>query len=341
MGIKGFKQVSALGLLVCWGLNAACTAAAASGAQPSVQSQSAAGAATSTTAPQTVTGPAGAQPAAVVVPPRGTPLTVELPSLPDPDFQNGLNEIGPLTPSQIKQLRRYRDDTERAQAAQPRFQPKPVYSDLPVSLRPKPGEAPQMARLYPNFQTNILFYDDYGNPLSVMDVTAPPAEQFTVTWSKDQEHSTNSIRVSPVTMYANGSISVQLQGVPAPVSLLLASGQREVDIDATVRVRGIGRPQVVAGVGVPIPRDVDPEMLALLTGVPPISAKSLRSSNSSVQAWRIGQSFYVKTSFTLLSPAATAIQRGSDGSAVYKIQPTPVLIALTGGETVNITLSGY
>jgi intracellular multiplication protein IcmK len=268
-------------------------------------------------------------------------LTVTLPALPDPDFQSGMNELGPLTPAMIKQLHKCQHDTERAHAAQPRFQPKTLNSYLPVNLRPAPGEAPQMVRLYPNFQTNILFYDDYGNALPIVDVSTLDTNYFNVTWTKDTEHPTNSMVIVPAQMYSNGSVSVVLQGVPGRVSLLLASGQHEVDIDARVRVRGIGRRQVVAGVGIPMPQDVDPVMLSILTGVPPDSAKTLRSSNGKVQAWKIGDSFYVRTSFTLLSPAATAIQRGSDGSAVYKIQPTPVLIGLSDGETVKINLSGY
>lgn len=279
----------------------------------------------------------------IKVPQPGTPMTPmpNLPKLPadDPAFTEVVDEIAPLTPSQIRELRKWRDEAERAQAAQPRFQPKPVYSDLPVRLRPKTGEAPQMVRTFPNFITNVLFYDDYGNPLLVKNLTVPNAKYFTITWSKDEAHPTNGIEISPLQMYSNGSVSVQLDGVPGRVSLLLVSGQREVDIDAIVRVQGVGSPQIVAGVN--MPGNVDPVMLGLLAGVAPDDARHLTSTNGNVQAWKVADSFYVRTNLTLLSPAATSIQRGADGSAVYKIQPTPVLVALAGGEAVQIYLAGY
>lgn len=274
------------------------------------------------------------------IPAPGTPLP-NLPKLPDVNqesFKQVTEEAAPLTPEQIRSLRRLVDDAERAAAAPPRFVPKPVSSSVTVSLMP--GETPPVARLFSNYVTNILFVDQAGNPLVVTDVDPGSASSFTVTYDQKAKQGSNLIKISPKSSYAMGNISVSLDGVQSPVSLTLVSGQREVDYRVDVRIKGVGG--AARGVtSAVLPSGVNPVMLGMLEGVAPDGAKTLISSSSDAQAWEFRGRFYVRTSHTLLSPAYLAMQKSADGSAVYEITPTPVLIALSGGGTIQINLSGY
>lgn len=275
------------------------------------------------------------------IPAPGTPLP-NLPKLPNVNqesFKQVTEEAAPLSPVQIKSLRRLVDDAERAASSPPRFVPKPVSSSVTVSLMP--GETPPVARLFSNYVTNILFVDQVGNPLVVTDVDPGAASQFTVTFNQKAKEGSNLIKISPNSSYAMGNISVSLDGVQSPVSLTLVSGQREVDYRVDVRVKGVGGGGRGAVASAALPSGANPMMLGMLEGVAPDGAKTLTSSSSDVQAWEFRGRFYVRTSYTLLSPAYLAMQKSADGSAVYEITPTPVLIALSGGGTIQINLSGY
>ncbi|MDH0342003.1 DotH/IcmK family type IV secretion protein [Chromobacterium haemolyticum] len=274
------------------------------------------------------------------IPAPGTPLPnlPKLPNVTQEAYKQVTEEAAPLSPEQIKTLRRLVDDAERAASTPPRFIPKPVSSSVTVSLMP--GETPPVVRLFSNYVTNILFVDQVGNPLLVTDFDPGGAASFTVTTDQKAKQGSNLIKVSPKSTYAMGNISVSLDGVQSPVSLTLVSGQREVDYRVDVRVKGVGTGRGTSA-SAALPSGASPMMQGLLEGIAPDGAKPLVSSNGEVQAWEFRNRFYVRTSYTLLSPAYLGMQKSADGSAVYEITPTPVLIALSGGGTIQINLSGY
>jgi len=278
------------------------------------------------------------------IPPPGTKLPdtklPDLPKLPDvasDAYKQVTQEASPLTPEQIKSLRKLVDDAERAAAAPPRFMPKPVYSRVAVTLMP--GETPPVVRLFANFLTNVLFLDQAGNPLKVLDINPGGASAFTVTPAKD---GSNNIGLSPLSTYANGNISVTVEKVMTPISLTLVSGQREVDYRVDVQVKGAASPNSRgAGTTGELPSQPSSVMVGLLEGVAPDGAKNLISSNGEVQAWDYKSHFYVRTSLPLLSPAYMSMQRSADGTAVYEVTRTPVIVALSNGSAIQINLSGY
>lgn len=288
--------------------------------------ETAAAAPTAAAAVPTPTAPAAGQP---------IPNLPKLPSVNQEAYRAVTEEAAPLTPEQIKSLRRLVDEAERAAAAPPRFVPKPVSTTVTALLTP--GATPPVIRLSSNFVTSILFVDQAGNSLNVLDVTPGGAAAFNVTWSKDKP--TNKIDVSPKSTYANGNISVLLDGVLTPVSLTMVSGQREVDYRVDVRVKG----RFMAGVAgaAAMPEGANPLLLTMLDGVAPDGAKVLASSNPEIQAWEYRSRFYVRTGHTLLSPAWITTLRSADGTAVYEIPPTPVLVTMTGGVTSQVNLTGY
>lgn len=264
------------------------------------------------------------------------PALPPLPDINDAAYQQAVEEAAPLTPAQIKNLRQKVDDTERAAAALPRFFPKIVTSSVSVSL--SPGATPQVVRLFSGFVTTLMVVDQAGNPLIVKTVDIGGGDKdFTVSWEKDAEKSgSNYVKISPKSPYAFGNVSITLADVSVPISLTLVSGQREVDDRVDVRVQGIGNISTAA-----LPKGVAPAVLTMLSGFGPDGAKLLTSSNTEVMAWEYNDNFFVRTNYTLLSPAYISMQRSPDGIAVYEIPRTPVVVALSNGAPLNVSLSGY
>lgn len=267
-----------------------------------------------------------------------TPLP-PLPPVGEEAFQRTIDNIAPLTPEQIREFQKRLDATERAAAAPIRFVPKEVSSSVTVSLQP--GSTPPVVRLAANRVTTLVFMDQVGNPLNVRAIDPGAPDRFTVKWQPKDDGTINFFTISPKTRYGDGNIAVTLDGVAAPVTLTLVSGQREVDFRVDVRVRGVALAGVSRSTG--LPSQVDPVNLAMLGGQAPEGSKSLTTSQASVSAWSMGTRFFVRVppTATLLSPAYTSVTKGPDGTSVYTIPPTPVVVVLSGQEQQFVTLSGY
>lgn len=292
----------------------------------------------SDTTPMPATGPAATTAASTPAPPPPVPLP-PLPPVGDEAFSRVLDNMAPLTPAQIREFSRVIDDTERAAGTPPRYVPKEVSSSVTTSLLP--GITPPVVRLSSNHVTTVVFLDQVGNPLSIRAVDLGAPASFTLTWQPKDDGTTNFMSLSPRSLYARGNVAVTLEGVPAPVTLTLVSGQREVDFRVDVRVRGVTVGGVATSAG--LPGHVDPVNLSMLSGQAPVGGTALTTDQPTVQAWSDGSWFFIRTppAATLLSPAYTAVMKGPDGSAVYKIPPTPVVVVLSGQDQQFVRLSGY
>lgn len=283
--------------------------------------------------------PATAVPSA---PAPGAPIP-SLPSLPEINkeaFTRMKTEMMPLSEDQIRELSRAIDASQRAAAEPPRFVPKAVTTSTTASM--SPGSSPPVIRLFANYISNVMFIDEAGNPLSVTDVDVPGDSKsgpFNVTWSKDKDGRTNGLTISPNQMYAMGNLGVHLEGVRTPISLMLVTGQREIDTRVDVRVAGVGGGRQ----GPNMPGAASSELQAFLDGVPPKEAKALSSSSSSFQVWSMNGQFYVRGTgeMTLISPAPLEQKRSADGTTIYVVPQVSPLLALSDGNPLSITVSGY
>lgn len=288
-------------------------------------------------AAQTAHAPTPAAPARAASIPAPGQHVPPLPPVNATAFSNIVDRMMPLTPEEIRQLHQQIDAADRAAAAPPRFVPRPVSSSMVAVLGP--GATPPVVRLFPNYVTNILFIDEAGQPLDIKKVDIPNKSDFTVTAGDGKDQPSNDVTVSPRQMYATGNIAVHLVGVKVPIPVMLISGQREVDTRAGIRVAGIGvQPSDQ------LPTAADARLQAFLDGVPPKDAKALTSSAPSVQVWSEDDHFVVRTgaSQTLMSPAWLQKKSSPDGTTVYVIPPvSPVLMLSDGGQSLNVTVSGY
>src|SRR3546814_16324980 len=79
---------------------------------------------------------------------------------------------------------------------------------------------------------------------------------------------------------------------------------------------------------------------SLLDGVAPPSAVALRVDSPSSRAWRIGETVYLRTNFSVLSPAWTGSVTGPGGVTVYALPDTPVVLISDNGRMSQIRIDG-
>ncbi|MBN2690010.1 MAG: type IV secretion protein IcmK [Gammaproteobacteria bacterium] len=240
-------------------------------------------------------------------------------------FAGVLNQRLPLTPDQIRILHKAFDDAQRA-AAEPAHAPaKPTASAIAVNLAP--DATPPVIRLGAGYITSLVFVDGSGQPWPIKAYSVGNPEAFNIQW--DQKG--NTLLVQADTFYKRSNLAVMLAGLNTPIMLTLLPGQTAVDYRVDLRVPGLGPNAMLLHAG--FASSNDSVMLTFLNGVPPKGAKSVQiHGDDSSQAWIFNKLLYLRTSLDVISPAWQAIMSSSDGTHIYRLEPTSVVLAVEHGK---------
>ena len=247
-------------------------------------------------------------------------------------FANTVSNMMPLSPDQIKTLRRLFDQSQRAVATYPGVPPKPTSTSVIVNL--SPGATPPVVRLSAGFITSLVFIDSTGAPWPIQAIDVGDPNSFNVQWNK----TSNTLLVQALTQYKPGNLAVILQGLDTPVMLTLLPGQDAVDYRVDLRVPGIGpnANPVLNG----LPSSTSPQLLQVLNGIPPENSKPVTIQGGECQGWVLGGHLYLRTRLTVLSPAWISTMSSADGTHAYELQTTPVVLASQQGKLVTLTIEG-
>lgn len=248
-------------------------------------------------------------------------------------FANMLRSMMPLSPEQIKTLRKLYDDSQHAAATFPGIPPKPTSSSVAVNL--SPGAAPPIVRLRNGFVTSLVFLDSTGQPWPIQAYDIGDPNSFNIQW--DQKG--NTLLVQSDTTYRSGNLAVMLKGQDTPVMITLMPGQRAVDYRVDMRVPGLG-PNASPTMS-SLPESANPQLLNFLNGIPPNAAKALTVDGGPGQAWLLGDHIYLRTELTVLSPSWIASMSSPDGTHVYEITKAPIVLASYRGKVVQLTVQGF
>lgn len=256
-------------------------------------------------------------------------------TLRDQAFKQLTDKISPLTPEQIIQLRKDQDKTQRAVATFPTTPPRPVSSTLTVDL--SPGVTPPIIRLAAGFVTSVVFLDSTGQPWPIADYNLGNPKNFNLQWDK----STNTLFIQSTTAYNSGNLAIRLATLPTPIMLSLVSGQREVDYRIDLQVNGRGPNALAPLIGDSLPPSINFNLLSVLDGIPPPGSTELEVCAAFGRAWISAQGKLIfRTHLTVLSPAWSATVSSADGTHVYEMSPTPLILASQNGKTIKIELKG-
>lgn len=257
----------------------------------------------------------------------------KIPTLRDRAFKDLMDKISPLTPEQILQMRQQEDKTQQAIATTPNTPPIPVSSTLTVDL--SPGITPPVVRLASGFVTSLVFVDSSGQPWPIADYSLGNPGDFNIQWDKKA----HTLFIQSTTTYSSANLAIRLAKLDTPVMISLVSGQKYVDYRVDLQVQGRGPNALAPMTGDALP-NASPLLLNALDGIPPPGSQELEVSGGLGRAWLSGGKLIFRTQLIVLSPAWSTIASSPDGTRVYEMTQTPLILASHNGKPIEIVIKG-
>lgn len=263
-------------------------------------------------------------------------LSVQEPSMgiEEEAFDASLTGALPMTPEQIRAFLEAYDETQNVVQTPVYDAPDPKVTIENVSL--DPGVAPLQIDTAVGFVTTLNFIDVTGEKWPIKDIGW--AGNYEVLQPEDSSH---IIRVTPMSEFGHGNVSVRLVGLKTPVILSLKTSRDSVHYRADLRLPELGPDAIPPVVALPISTVAgSTDMTAILTGVIPQDAEKLIVSgvDSRTSAYSLGGQTFVRTPYTLLSPGWSSSVKSSDGTTVYEIGDSPVVLLSHNGRIARAYL---
>lgn len=249
-------------------------------------------------------------------------------------FRSALQMKYPLTPEQILRIKQRYNQTKLAIDTSPTAPPRPVATSQFVNLAP--GTTPPVIRLSQGFVSSLVFLDSTGAPwpIAAYDLGNPNA--FNIQWDKQS----NTLMIQATKLYTYGNLAVRLKKLNTPVMLTLVPGQKAVDYRVDLRVQGYGPNALSIPTGDSLPPTEHESMLSILDGVAPKGSTELQASGGNAQIWTVGNTMFVRTRLTVLSPGWLSTISSADGMRVYKMSRAPVLLVSEHGKIKQLKIEG-
>ena len=257
-------------------------------------------------------------------------------------FDEVFDKTFPMKPEQMRKIRETGDQIQEASRL-----PAPSGGNIrsrSVSLMP--GSPIQKIHLYPHYVTTIRVLDASGAPWPVSAYMVGNENYFHAQRPEMEPH--NIVMVAPLVNSGNANLTVVLsapegQPQPAPLSFqLVVSPNNRGSLDSVVDIRLDQRgpkalPPAIAGGGQSYTDEV---LLSVLDGVAPKDALPVKASSNEVRVWRMGSSYYVRTSEKIVWPAWRRMISSGAGAngAMYAYElPAVADLLFSGGRTVNLS----
>jgi len=251
-------------------------------------------------------------------------------------FDAATMQMMPLKPSEIRRMLELFDETKQA-------------SETPIYSSPEPESSFQGISLDPGAKP-LVIKTAVGNvtTLSIVDITGQPWPIQDLTWAGDfQIEQTESgghlLRITPTSEFARGNISMRLVGLNPPVIFTLKAERETVHVRLDVQIPEVGPKGVLPPMETPISTKAgDDFMTSVLVGVIKGSdTKQLKVDgiDGRTTAYSQGEMVYVRTPYTMLSPAWVKSVQSGDGTKVYALNSTPVILLSDKGKMVRAYLT--
>lgn len=275
----------------------------------------------------------GAAPAGVMIPQKtDEEMAAEIR---DEAFNAALTGLLPLEPNEIRRVIKRYDQTQ--EAAETPIYPYPEPEVVVKNISLDPGTMPPLIKVAAGHVTTINIVDVSGAPWPIQDITW--AGNFEIVQPEEGGH---VVRITPMSEFAYGNMSVRLVELDTPVTFILRTHRDGVFYRADMRLPIYGpnaTPPIIDG-GLTIAAG-DPTMTAVLDGVPPEKVVKLEvvGADGRTTAFKLDETTYVRTPLTLLSPAWKGAVKSADGMNVYMLGNAPVLLLSDQGRVIHARLS--
>jgi len=250
-------------------------------------------------------------------------------------FNGMMQQNMPLTPQQVVRLKQMIDASQRAASIPATVPPKPVSSTLMINLAP--GTTPPAIRLARGYITSLVFVDSTGTPwpIAAYDIGDPKATS--IQW----DGKSNVLLIQALSAYGDSDLVVRLAGLPTPITLALVLGQRVVDYRTDIHVAGIGPNTKDLPTGTQLPNSANQLLLNVLDGIAPTGSKQLTVTGGDCMAWLLGDTMYLRTRLTVLSPGWVGRMTSPDGMFAYQVQKSSSVLVSQYGKPIELKIGGF
>lgn len=247
-------------------------------------------------------------------------------------YDRAIDGMMPLKPSEIRRMLESYDETTQAVETPIYPTPEPESSFVQASL--DPGQKPVVVKTAAGLVTTLSIVDVTGQPWPIQDLTW--AGDFQV---EQPEGGSHIIRISPNSHFAHGNVSMRLIGLNPPVIFTLVTERKTAHVRLDVQIPEVGPKGVLPPVVTPVSiKAGDDEITKVLLGTASsagLQRLSVEGVDGRTSAYAKGKVTYLRTPYTLLSPAWIKSVQSADGMHVYAMENTPVVLMSDKGKMVR------
>lgn len=250
-------------------------------------------------------------------------------------FDSALESLMPLTPEEIRtMLDAFKINREAAE--QPVTIPEPKTYVGNVSL--DPSAEPLVIQMSPGYVTTVSVVDMTGAPWPIQDVSW--AGEFEII---SPEEGGSIFRITPMTAHGRGNISIRLAELRTPITLTLNTQLDVVHYRFEARLPRTGPlaeiPIVEKG-GIETTASAE-ELVQFMDGYVPGTAEKLNveGTDGRTRAWLTEDGrMILRTPLLLLSPSWDSSIASGDGTRIYSMKETPIVLLSEKGQMVQAHL---
>jgi hypothetical protein len=285
--------------------------------------------------------PAQAAPADAAQRPAARPTQKAQP-LPNPRAElinEALEQTAPLTREELLQFRKELEERGRGltERVSGKPLPRPSSQVFQLDLSPTAAAAPPVVRVTPGQGSVVSFLDASGAPWPIQLADNANADGGIVV----QKFTNHQLSVFVRNHAAMGNVLVALQGLPTAVSFTVVSGQDLTDYQVQMvvpRFKDGTPPNVISSSSIPAVGSAD--LFDYLLRTPPSSAKPLKVEGlPGATAWQTGPSKMVVRTEAQIAEAMRHFSL--DGTGVYEVRLSPLVLGTVNGRFVELKVSGF
>lgn len=255
-------------------------------------------------------------------------------------FDAALQGLLPLKPEEIRKLLEHFDRTQESVQVPVYPAPRPEVAVETLSL--DPGSMPTAIKVAYGYVTTLNIVDSTGAPWPIEDITWAGNFEVVELSGAGAQPSSHFIRITPQSEFAYGNMSINLLSLKTPVIISLETSRDIVHyrFDAIIPEPGplAKAPLIDRGIST-VAGNI--HIASFLEGVAPPNAKRLQVTgvDGRTSAYRYNGMTYLRTPFTLLSPAWVGSASSADGMRVYAMNNAPVVLLSENGKMKRVRLS--
>lgn len=252
-------------------------------------------------------------------------------------FTDSMNALFGLKPEEVRRLLERSDEQKQAIEVPIYASPNPESAFITVSL--DPGEKPPVVKTAVGHVTTLSMVDATGQPWPIQDLSW--AGNFEV---QQPDQGSNMLRITPTSEFAQGNVSMRMVGLNPPIILAFKADRENVHVRLDIQVPEIGPNGVAPLINGNLTQASagSAQLASVLEGIVPGKARKMTMTgvDGRTSAYEMDGMMYVRTPYTLLSPAWNSSVRSADGTNVYALSTTPVLLLSDKGKMLRAYLSG-